>query len=97
MHDAFRDALMIEVSDLFAKNEIFEERRPAQPGFERILIVCYRHPLIRREGAATRIDANAIERRARRVEAHLRIATAGLFRCIRLAKRASGHQRNTTP
>ena len=30
MHDALGDALVIEVRDLLAQDEVFEQRRPAQ-------------------------------------------------------------------
>ncbi len=49
MHDALRDALMIEMRDLLAQNKIFQECRTAQTGFERVLIVRDRNALIRRQ------------------------------------------------
>ena len=39
MDDALRDSLMVEVGDLFAKDEIFEEGGAAAAGSERILII----------------------------------------------------------
>ena len=39
MHDALGDALVVEVRDLLAQDEVFEQRRPAQAGLERILVV----------------------------------------------------------
>jgi hypothetical protein len=31
MHDALGNALVVEVRDLLAQDEVFEQRRPAQP------------------------------------------------------------------
>ena len=39
MHNTLRDAFMVEVIDLFAKNKIFEQHRAARHCFQRILIV----------------------------------------------------------
>jgi hypothetical protein len=49
MDYTFRYALMIEMRDLFAKNEIIEERGAASSAFQRVLIVSNRNPLIRCE------------------------------------------------
>ena len=49
MHDAFRNAFVIEVRDLFAKDEIFQQRRTAIARFERVLIVVDANALIGRE------------------------------------------------
>src|SRR6185436_188649 len=46
MNYAFRDALMIEVSDLFTEDEIFEQAGTTIACFERVLIVVYPHPLV---------------------------------------------------
>ena len=46
---ALRDALVVEVRDLLAQDEVFEQRRAAQAGFERVLIVADRHALIGRQ------------------------------------------------
>jgi len=54
--------LVIEVRDLLAQNEIFEQGRPAQTGLERVLIVSDRHALVRRQHALTSVRAHAIER-----------------------------------
>ena len=43
MHDALGNALVIEVRDLLAQDEIFEQRRTAQTRLERILVVRDRH------------------------------------------------------
>jgi hypothetical protein len=46
MHDALRDALVVEVRDLLAQDEIFEQRRAAIESTERILIVDHRDTLV---------------------------------------------------
>ena len=50
--DPLRDALVVEVRDLLAQDEVFEQRRAAQPRFQRILVVADRDALIRRERTA---------------------------------------------
>ena len=37
--DALGDALVVEVGDLLAEDEVLEQRRPAQPGLQRVLVV----------------------------------------------------------
>ena len=54
VHDALRNALVIEVRDLFAQDEVFEQRRTAQARLERILVVRDGHALIGRERAIRR-------------------------------------------
>ena len=49
MHDAFRNAFMIEVRDLLPQDEIFQQRRAAISGLERVLIVVDPHTLIGRQ------------------------------------------------
>ena len=49
MHDALGDPLVIEMRDLFAEDEVLEERRAAQPRFERVLVVGDRHALVGRQ------------------------------------------------
>jgi hypothetical protein len=39
VYDAFGDALVIEVEDLLAQREVFEQRRPPGAGSQRVLIV----------------------------------------------------------
>ena len=62
MHDPFGDALVIEMRDLLAKDEVLEQGRPAQPGLERMLVVGNEHALVGRERLARGVDANPIER-----------------------------------
>ena len=39
MNDALGDSLVVEMEDLLAEMEVFEQRRPARPDLERILVV----------------------------------------------------------
>ena len=50
MHDALRDALVIEVEDLLAEMEVFEQSRAARADAQRVLVVSYRDTLLGREG-----------------------------------------------
>jgi hypothetical protein len=45
-HDALGHALMVKVRVLLAKDEVFEQRRPAQPCLQRVLVVGNGHPLV---------------------------------------------------
>ena len=49
MDDALGDALVIEVRDLFAQDEIFEQRRAARAGLQRVLVVGDRDALVGRQ------------------------------------------------
>ena len=82
MHDALGNALVIEVRDLLAQDEIFEQRGPAQAGLERVLVVGDRHALIGGQHPAAGIDAHAIERADGGVETVRRSAGAKLRRGI---------------
>jgi hypothetical protein len=46
VHDPLGDALMIEVLDLLAQNEIFQQRRAAPSALERVLIIADWRPVI---------------------------------------------------
>ena len=46
VHHAFWNSFVIEVRNLFAEDEIFQQRRAAQTGLERILVVGDRDALI---------------------------------------------------
>ena len=46
MNDPLRNALVIEMRDLFAKKKNFQKRRPAGTGLERVLIVRKRDALV---------------------------------------------------
>ena len=49
MHDALGDALVVEMGDLLAEDEVFEQRRPARAAFQRVLVVGDRRALVRRQ------------------------------------------------
>ena len=49
MDDTFGDALMVEMEDLFAQHEIFEQRRAACAGLQAVLIVGNADALIGRQ------------------------------------------------
>ena len=84
MDDALGNALVIEVGDLFAKDEIFEQRRTAQPGLQGVLIIRNRYALVGRQHTVGGIDAHAIKRAHRRVLANIRAAAADLVRAVHL-------------
>src|SRR5688572_1637401 len=92
MHDALRYALVIEVSELLAKDEVLEQRRPAQSRLQRVLIVADRDALIRRERSTARVDAYARERIVRGVSARRR-RLAGFRRRVAFRQRARTHLR----
>jgi len=49
VHDAFRDALVIEVRDFFAQDEVFEQGRATGAGAQGVLVIRDRRPLVRGE------------------------------------------------
>ena len=51
VHDALGDALVIEMGDLLAEDEILEQGRPALSALQRILVVGDRRALIGRKHA----------------------------------------------
>ena len=53
--DAFGDALMVEVEDLFAQHEIFKQRRTERAGLQAVLVVGDRHAMIGGEQLAARL------------------------------------------
>jgi len=53
MDNPLGDALVIELGDLFAKDEVFEERRASEARLERALVVRDRNALVGRERAAS--------------------------------------------
>jgi hypothetical protein len=66
MHHAFGDPLVVEMLDLLDERKIFEERRAAFTGTQRILIVGDRNADVGREGRSGRIDAEWVETIPRR-------------------------------
>ena len=61
VYDALGDALMVEVGDLLAEDEVFEEGRAAQARLQRVLIVCDSDTLVGREHPVGGVDAHAIQ------------------------------------
>ena len=49
MDDSLRNPLVVKVRDLFSKMEVFQQRRPAVSGLQRILIIIKPQALVRRE------------------------------------------------
>ena len=72
MDDSLGNALVIEMRDLFAEDEVFEQRRTAEPGLERVLVVCDRHALVGGQRSLRRINPYPVERRNRLVDAYRR-------------------------
>jgi hypothetical protein len=61
MHDALGNALVIEMRDLLAQDEVFEQGRSPQSGLQRVLVVADAHALVRRQRLAGVVDAHAFE------------------------------------
>ena len=93
MDDPFRNAFVVEVGDLLAKDEVLEQRRASQPRLQRILIVRNRHALIGGERSGGRVDTDAIERTGRGVLADGRTTAADLVRAVQLANGAGPDNR----
>ena len=92
MHDALGDALVVEVRDLLAQDEVFEQRGAAQPRLQRVLVVADRDALIRRQRTARRIDAHALERILPGIGPRRR-RLAGLRARVALGQRAAADAR----
>ena len=60
--DALGNPLVVEMRDLLAQDEVFEQRRPAQTGLEGVLVVTDRHSLIGGQRLLGGFDADPIER-----------------------------------
>ena len=90
--DPLRDPLVVEVRDLLAQDEVLEQRRPAETGLQRRLVVGDGDALVRRHALSGRIGANAIKRRAARAGARCRCPSGLVVRRV-FGQRASGHQR----
>ena len=87
MNDSLRNALMIEVGDLLAKDEVLERGRPAQADLQRVLVVGDAHALIGRERLAAAIGADPVKRTDRRVHADRRPTRPDLGRRMWLRSR----------
>ncbi|MNH38097.1 hypothetical protein D3C79_990800 [compost metagenome] len=44
--DTLGNALVVEVGDLLAHDEVFKQRRPTRPSLEAVLVVGNLHPLV---------------------------------------------------
>ena len=93
MHDSLGDAFVVEVGNLLAKNEVFEESRAAQPCLQRVLIIRDRNALIGGEDAIGRIDPDAIQRPDGRILAEVRSAAADLVGAVDLTDGAGADDR----
>src|SRR6185503_12413073 len=86
--DAFGNALVVEMRDLFAEDEVLKQRRTTKTGLERALIVADRHALIRRKRAVGRVHAHAIKWTDRWVLANVRPTAADLVGSIQFGNGA---------
>ena len=86
---ALGNALVVEVRDLLAQDEVFEQRRPAQAQAQRVLVVGDRHALVGRDRAPAGIDAVLLQRAVVRVRAGRRLG-AVLFGLVALGDGAAG-------
>ncbi|MNQ90660.1 hypothetical protein D3C85_1060120 [compost metagenome] len=57
VNDALGNALMVKMRDLFTHDEVFEQRRPASPGLQRVLVVRHLDALIGAQGLAGGVGA----------------------------------------
>ncbi len=90
VHDALRDALMVEMADLFAQDEVFEQGRTTQAGLQRMLVVRDRDALVGRQVTVGRVDAHAVEWIDGGVFAFWRIAVADFVIGDDFGRRAAG-------
>ena len=90
--DALGNPFVVEVRDLLAKDEVLEQRRSAQAGLERVLIVANRHALIGRQ--ARSVESTRTDRAVRRlVLADDGSAAADLLRSVHFADGAGSDNR----
>ena len=71
--DPLGDALVVEVGDLLAEDEVFQQSGAAQAGLERVLVVGDRLAEVRREHLPARVDPHPVERLVARIEAGTRL------------------------
>ena len=89
MDDPFGNTLVIEMRDLLTQDEIFKQRRPAQAGFERVLVVGDRHALIGGQRLIGIVDADAVQRPNEGIHPFHWLRGAGLRRSVVLGDGAS--------
>jgi len=90
--DPLGDALVIEVGDLLAEDEVLEEGGPTQPALERVLVVRDGLGEVGRQDPSAGIDTDAVEGPVARIHPGTR-RRAGLVRRIRLGERAGDDRR----
>ena len=83
VNDALWNSLVIEMGDLLPEGEIFQERRTAAPGFQRILVVRNDDALIGRERSLSRISG--LMRGASRPGDKIFLRVPELLKALRLA------------
>ncbi len=91
--DALGDPLVIEMRDLLAEDEVLEERRPAQAGLERALIVANRHALIGGQLLIGGVHAHPVERSNGLVVATWGSSASYFLRPVQLRHRAGTNDR----
>ncbi len=61
MDDPFGNALVIEVRDFFTHGEVFQQRRAARAGLQRVLVVGDFHALVRAQRLPVGLRAELFE------------------------------------
>ena len=54
MHDPFGDSLVVEMLDLLAQDEVFQQRGAPDAGLQGVLVVADRHAMIGRDAVVRR-------------------------------------------
>ncbi len=71
MHDTLRNTLVVEVRDFFPQDEIFQQRRAAGAGAQRVLIVGDAHALVGCQRLVLTAFAEGLQR-AKLIVSHIR-------------------------
>ena len=82
---------MVKMGQLFAQDEVFQQRRAAQAKLERVLVVGNCHALVGGEHLACRINAHLVERGYGGVDA-FGCHAAGFVRAVGFRNRAGAGQ-----
>src|SRR4030095_14244100 len=90
--DPLGDALVVEVSDFLAEDEVLEQGGSTKPGLERVLIVGDRLGKVCRQNLPARIDPYAFKWLVAGIHTRTR-GRAGFLRRIRLGERAGDDRR----
>ena len=91
MHDALGNAFVVKVGEFFTQNEVFKQRRAAQAGFERVLVIRNRHALVGCEYTPCCIYPHPVQRLNGCVEA-IRRTAARFFTAVFFGQSTAGHQ-----